>query len=121
MVADFSKLKILQNFLVAFAAQDAIFAQLLGVVGIDGLPAQPPLQQVADALLDEDVFGVVVAHETTLLALESPQFFLIQKCWCTPHGFFSFARPKQNDYDRRYQLTVNNLTHHPRAQDSSCL
>ena len=54
-----------QDLLVALAAKGAGFAQLLGVVGIDDLPAQLVPEQVAGAALNQDVFGVVVAHGVT--------------------------------------------------------
>ena len=51
-----------QDFTVACPAEGAVLAQLLRVVGIGHLPAQLLLQQVPGRLLDENVFGVVVAH-----------------------------------------------------------
>ena len=51
-----------QNLPIACPAKSAVFAQLFGVVGIGHLPAQLLLQHVPGALLDKNIFGVVVAH-----------------------------------------------------------
>lgn len=56
-----------KDFPVACPTKGAVFAQLFGVVGKGNLPAQLPLQQVSGTFLDENVFGVVVAHKITLL------------------------------------------------------
>ena len=54
-----------QYFTVACPAEGAVLAQLLRIVGIGDLPAQLPLQQAPGRFLDENVFGVVVAHRIT--------------------------------------------------------
>ena len=54
-----------QDLLVAGPAEGAVPAQFLRVIGIGHLPAQLPLQQVSGRFLDENVFGVVVAHGIT--------------------------------------------------------
>ena len=54
-----------QNLPVALAAKRAVFAQLLRVVGKGDLPAQLVFEQVTGAFLDEDIFGIVVAHAYT--------------------------------------------------------
>ena len=56
-----------QNLFIAFAAKGAVLAQLLRVVGKSYIPAQLILEQVAGGFLNEDVFGVVVAHGINLL------------------------------------------------------
>ena len=54
-----------QDLPVALAAKRAVFAQLLCIVSVGNLPAQLPLQQLPSGFLNEDVFGVVVAHGVT--------------------------------------------------------
>ena len=63
----FPKIPGEQNLMVACPAKGAVLAQLFGVVGKGYLPAQFPLQEVPGALLDKDIFGVVVAHRITSL------------------------------------------------------
>lgn len=60
-----------QDLLVACPAEGAIPAQLFRVVGIGHLPAQLPLQQMPGRFLDENIFGVVVAHKNLLFGLAS--------------------------------------------------
>ena len=60
-----------QNLFIAFAPKAAVFAQLLRIVGKGNLPAQLPLQQLAGGFLDEDIFGIVVAHKITCFLLKS--------------------------------------------------
>ena len=66
-----------QDFPVACPAKGAVLAQLFRVVGKGNLPAQLPLQQVPGTLLDEDIFGVVVAHLKVLLSIMSIYILLI--------------------------------------------
>ena len=51
-----------QDILVILPPKGSLFAQFLSIIGIGHLPAQLLLQQVPNAFLDEDIFGVVVAH-----------------------------------------------------------
>lgn len=62
-----------QNFMVAYPTKVAVLAQLFRVIGKGHLSAQLPLQQVTDAFLHKDIFGVVVAHTVP------PYFVLILK------------------------------------------
>ena len=56
-----------QDLPVTFAAKGAVLPQHLRVVGKGYVPAQLILQKMASALLNEDVFGVIVAHGVTYL------------------------------------------------------
>ena len=67
-----------QNFAVACPAKGAVFAQLFRVVGKGHLPAQFSLQQMPGALLDKDIFGVVVAHGITHISY----FNLLSEYFC---------------------------------------
>ena len=58
-----------QNLFIAFAPKVAVFAQLFRIVGKGNLPAQLPLQQLAGGFLDEDIFGIVVAHNITCFSM----------------------------------------------------
>ena len=60
-----------QNLFIAFAPKAAVFAQLFRIVGKGNLPPQLPLQQLAGGFLDEDIFGIVVAHKITCFLLKS--------------------------------------------------
>lgn len=51
-----------QDLPVAFAAKGSVLPQHLRVVGKGYVPAQLILQKVAGTLLNEDIFGVIVAH-----------------------------------------------------------
>ena len=57
-----------QDLLIAFAAKAAVFAQFLRVVGKGHIPAQLLLEQMPGGFLNEDVFGVFVAHGVTSLS-----------------------------------------------------
>ena len=56
-----------QNLRIAFTPEGAVFAQHFGIIGKRDLPAQFILQKMPRAFLNEDVFGVGVAHGNTLL------------------------------------------------------
>ena len=67
-----------QNLLIACPAKGAVFAQLFRVVGKGHLPSQFSLQQMPGALLDKDIFGVVVAHGITHISY----FNLLSEYFC---------------------------------------
>ena len=56
-----------EDLVIVPAAEGAVFAQDLLVIGKLHLPPQLVPQEVAGAALDEDVFGVVVGHMNTPL------------------------------------------------------
>lgn len=68
----FSKIPGEQNFAVACPAKGAVLAQLLRIVGKGNFPAQLPLQQVPGALLNENIFGVIVGHVITHISYFNP-------------------------------------------------
>ena len=51
-----------QDFLVILPPERAVFAQNLLIISIDDLPAQFVVKQRSCAFLNQDVFGIVVAH-----------------------------------------------------------
>ena len=58
-----------QDFFVVLPTQRSVDSQFLGVVGKNNVPAQLVPQQISRALLHEDIFGIVLAHEITPLLL----------------------------------------------------
>ena len=58
-----------QDLFIVLPSQRAVLAQHFPVVGKDHIPAQLVPQQCPSGLLDEDVFGIFVAHGITAVLL----------------------------------------------------
>lgn len=54
-----------EDFSMACPAKGAVYTKLFGVIGKGYLPAQLTFQQMSGTFLNENVFGVVVAHGIT--------------------------------------------------------